>query len=73
MAEETGRETVTRTLSKADFAIPIEDRYFEDYKTGAIYEYGPQRGGRGGRGGEGGRPAGPTSEPYSSGRFDVLP
>ena len=40
MAEETGRETVTRTLSEADFAIPIEDRYFEDYKTGAVYEYG---------------------------------
>lgn len=31
---------MTRTLSEADFAIPIEDRYFEDYKAGAVYEYG---------------------------------
>jgi acyl dehydratase len=40
MAEGTGRETATWTLSEADFAIPIEDRYFEDYKAGAVYEYG---------------------------------
>ena len=32
--------TNTRTLSTTDFAVPIEDRYFEDYTTGAIYEYG---------------------------------
>jgi acyl dehydratase len=32
--------TPTRTLSTADFAAPIDDRYFEDYTTGAIYEYG---------------------------------
>jgi acyl dehydratase len=40
MAEAVGRETATRALSEADFAVPIEDRYFEDYKTGAVYEYG---------------------------------
>ena len=32
--------TNTRTLSPTDFAVPIDDRYFEDYATGAIYEYG---------------------------------
>jgi acyl dehydratase len=30
----------TRTLSDHDFAAPIEDRYFEDYAPGAVYEYG---------------------------------
>jgi acyl dehydratase len=30
----------TRTLSAADFAVPVEDRYFEDYQVGAVYEYG---------------------------------
>ncbi|HVT70877.1 MAG TPA: MaoC family dehydratase [Trebonia sp.] len=30
----------TRTLSEADFAVPPDDRYFEDYKEGAVYEYG---------------------------------
>jgi acyl dehydratase len=30
----------TRTLSQADFAVPIDDRYFEDYPVGAVYEYG---------------------------------
>jgi acyl dehydratase len=30
----------TRTLSGADFAVGIEDRYFEDYRAGAVYEYG---------------------------------
>jgi len=30
----------TRTLSVADFAVPIGDRYFEDYAPGAEYEYG---------------------------------
>ena len=30
----------TRTLSAADFAVPIGDRYFEDYAPGAEYEYG---------------------------------
>jgi len=32
--------TNTRTLSTTDFAVTIDDRYFEDYTTGAIYEYG---------------------------------
>jgi acyl dehydratase len=30
----------TRTLSESDFTVPIEERYFEDYAPGAIYEYG---------------------------------
>ena len=30
----------TRTLSEADFSVPIGDRYFEDYQEGAVYEYG---------------------------------
>jgi acyl dehydratase len=30
----------TRTLSAQDFAVPIGDRYFEDYTAGAVYEYG---------------------------------
>ena len=29
----------TKSLSD-DFAEPIDDRYFEDYTTGAVYEYG---------------------------------
>jgi acyl dehydratase len=32
--------TNTRTLSTSDFGAPIDDRYFEDYTAGAIYEYG---------------------------------
>jgi acyl dehydratase len=36
----TGLATNTRTLSDADFAAPIDDRYFEDYTPGAVYEYG---------------------------------
>ena len=35
-----GQEPRTRTLSEADFAVPIGDRYFEDYQSGAVYEYG---------------------------------
>jgi acyl dehydratase len=35
-----GHDDATRTLGEADFATPIEDRYFEDYKAGAAYEYG---------------------------------
>lgn len=31
---------MTRTLSEADFAVPIGARYFEDYQAGAVYEYG---------------------------------
>lgn len=30
----------TRTLSAADFAVPIEERYYEDYLPGAVHEYG---------------------------------
>src|ERR1700751_434259 len=30
----------TRTLSDGDFTAPIGDRFFEDYKEGAVYEYG---------------------------------
>ena len=30
----------SRTLSEADFDAPIGDRYFEDYREGAVYEYG---------------------------------
>jgi acyl dehydratase len=30
----------TRTLSDHDFAVPVDDRYFEDYKQGAVHEYG---------------------------------
>ncbi|HLI52255.1 MAG TPA: MaoC family dehydratase [Thermomicrobiaceae bacterium] len=33
-------QPVTRTLGSADFGVPIEDRYFEDYTVGAVYEYG---------------------------------
>ncbi|EPD66887.1 MaoC family dehydratase [Streptomyces sp. HGB0020] len=31
---------ITVTLSDTDFAVPIEDRYFEDYVPGAVYVYG---------------------------------
>jgi acyl dehydratase len=31
---------VTRALGDADFKAPIDDRYFEDYEPGAVYEYG---------------------------------
>jgi acyl dehydratase len=30
----------TTTLSGTDFAAPIDDRWFEDYEPGAVYEYG---------------------------------
>ncbi|MFB4320200.1 MaoC family dehydratase [Actinomadura sp. 21ATH] len=30
----------TRTLSDTDFPTPIGERYFEDYRAGAVYEYG---------------------------------
>jgi len=30
----------TRTLSDDDFAVPIDDRYLEDYTPGGVYEYG---------------------------------
>ena len=28
------------TLSSDDFPVPIDDRYFEDYRPAAVYEYG---------------------------------
>jgi acyl dehydratase len=40
MTESTGQDSATRTLSDSDFAIGIDDRYFEDYVAGAVYEYG---------------------------------
>jgi acyl dehydratase len=40
MAEHRGHESATRTLSEADFAVGVADRYFEDYVPGAVYEYG---------------------------------
>jgi acyl dehydratase len=36
----THARPATRTLSDADFTVPIDDRYFEDYTPGAVYEYG---------------------------------
>ena len=30
---------MTRTLSQADFTVPVDDRYFEDYAVGAVYGY----------------------------------
>jgi acyl dehydratase len=30
----------TRTLSVADFSAPMDDRWFEDYSAGSVYEYG---------------------------------
>ena len=40
MAEPTRQDHATHTLSEDDFAVGIDDRYFEDYATGAVYEYG---------------------------------
>jgi hypothetical protein len=40
MAEPTWQDGATRTLSEDDFAVGITERYFEDYATGAVYEYG---------------------------------
>ncbi len=36
----TAMDSATRTLSENDFAANVTDRYFEDYVTGAVYEYG---------------------------------
>jgi acyl dehydratase len=30
----------TRTLSEADFSAPMDDRWFEDYSAGSVYEFG---------------------------------
>jgi acyl dehydratase len=40
MRQPAGPAGSTRTLSGDDFAAPIDDRYFEDYIPGAVYEYG---------------------------------
>jgi len=40
MRQPAGPTGSTRTLSDSDFAVPIDDRYFEDYPPGAVYEYG---------------------------------
>ena len=40
MSQPDTPSTPTRTLSSSDFRVPREDRYFEDYLPGAIYEYG---------------------------------
>jgi acyl dehydratase len=40
MTQAPGQLPATRSLGEADFAVPIEDRYFEDYQAGAVYEYG---------------------------------
>jgi acyl dehydratase len=31
---------MTYVLGDADFAAPIDDRWFSDYRVGAVYEYG---------------------------------
>jgi acyl dehydratase len=43
MTDSTGQDGATRTLSDSDFAVGIDDRYFEDYVAGAVYEYGYAR------------------------------
>jgi acyl dehydratase len=40
MTESTGQDSATRTLSDSTFAVGIDDRYFEDYVAGVVYEYG---------------------------------
>jgi len=40
MRQPGGPAGSTRTLSDNDFSVPIDDRYFEDYTPGAVYEYG---------------------------------
>ena len=40
MTESTGQDSATRTLSDSNFAVGIDDRYFEDYVAGVVYEYG---------------------------------
>jgi len=40
MTQPAGPAGSTRTLGDHDFAAPIDDRYFEDYTPGAVYEYG---------------------------------
>ena len=40
MRQPAGPAGSTRTLGDDDFPVPIDDRYFEDYTPGAVYEYG---------------------------------
>jgi acyl dehydratase len=40
MAEAADASLSTRALGEADFTVPLDDRYFEDYAEGAVYEYG---------------------------------
>ncbi len=40
MAEAADASLSPRALGEADFAVPLDDRYFEDYAEGAVYEYG---------------------------------
>ena len=40
MTDPTGQDGATRTLSEHDFAVGIDDRYFEDYVAGSVFEYG---------------------------------
>jgi len=40
MTDSTGQGSATRTLGDSDFAVGVDDRYFEDYVAGAVYEYG---------------------------------
>ena len=28
-------------MKRSSFAVPVEDRYFEDYETGTVHEFGP--------------------------------
>jgi len=36
----THATATTRVLSNTDFAAPVEDRWFEDYVPGSVYEFG---------------------------------
>jgi acyl dehydratase len=40
MTQQEQPPGATRALGGSDFAVPITDRYFEDYQPGATYEYG---------------------------------
>jgi acyl dehydratase len=40
MATSDVPDGTTRTLSDVDFAVPIGERYLEDYVVDAVYEYG---------------------------------
>ncbi|HEY5361671.1 MAG TPA: MaoC family dehydratase [Streptosporangiaceae bacterium] len=40
MSQSPPAAPATTTLSEDDFAAPIDDRYLEDYRPGAVYEYG---------------------------------